>query len=181
MKQALFVLITLSLFAAGTAEAQKRDRCTVRTRDRCVIIRSETNDPPIEFGVRGGYDFEDDVGLAGAQILIPLANEIRLAPSADVFFGDDAATEWQLNADLVLRPRALGGLYIGGGAAFMNRDFDGTGDEDTEVGYNAFGGLGGNRLADTSIRPFIEGRWTDVQDHEAFRIVAGINVPVSGG
>ena len=179
MKQALSVLVALSLLAASGLEAQTRDRCTFRTKERCVMIRSETNDPPIEFGIRGGYDFEDEVGLAGAQLLIPVAEEIVLVPSGDVFFSD-APTDWQLNADLMLRPGILGGLYFGGGAAFVHRDFDLVGEQDTEVGFNVFGGLGGSRLGGTSIHPFIEGRYTDVNDYDAFRISAGINVPVSG-
>ena len=131
-----------------------------------------------EFGVRGGYDFGEETGMAGAQIRLPLAGPLVLSPSADVFF-DEAATEWQLNGDLLLRPRALAGIYGGAGVAFVNGDLDADGDDGTEVGYNLVVGLdAGGRIGETSIRPFVEGRWTDVDEYDAFRLVAGINVPI---
>jgi len=30
------------------------------------------------------------------------------------------------------------------------------------------------------VPPFVEGRWTSVDDYDAFRLVAGFNVPISG-
>lgn len=132
---------------------------------------------PVEFGVRGGYDFGDDGGLAGAQVRIPIIPQLALVPSGDVFF-DDSPTEWQINADLAVRPRTLGGLYGGGGAAFVNRDFTADGGDETDVGYNLFVGLQGGRVLDTRLRPYVEARWTGVEDYEPFRLVAGFNVPL---
>ncbi|HEX2201973.1 MAG TPA: hypothetical protein VHG91_01690 [Longimicrobium sp.] len=162
-------------------EREDRDRARERERVRETRVRHERrarggND--IEFGVRGGYDFGEETGMAGAQLRLPLAGPVALSPSADVFF-DEAATEWQLNGDLLLRPRSLAGLYGGAGVAFVNGDLDSDGDDGTEVGYNLVVGLdAGGRIGDTSIRPFVEGRWTDVDEYDAFRLVAGINVPV---
>ena len=179
-------LAGMSLLLAGvqTAEAQKCRNC----RDaRIVEIRraSPSSSPlgALEFGVRGGYDFDQDVPSAGAQLRIPIFRPLYLVPSGDVFF-DDSATEWQLNADLLIRPVGLAGLYGGAGAAFVNSqlfDADAANDDDeTEVGLNVVVGLDGGRIWYTTVRPFVEARWTTVEDIQPFRLVAGINVPVSG-
>jgi hypothetical protein len=145
--------------------------------DRRHRDRGRDRAGPVAFGVRGGYDFGDDTGMAGAQLRIPIIPQLALVPSGDVFF-DDSPTEWQLNADVAARPRALGGVYGGGGAAFVNRDFAATGDNETEVGYNLFIGMDGGPALDARLRPFVEARWTAVDDYDPFRLVAGFNVPL---
>jgi hypothetical protein len=176
---ALLLIVT----AHGVAEPQRRppERRPTRRPPVVVIERREARQPSlgVEFGVRGGYDFEDDVGSAGAQLRIPLARPLHLAPSADVYFGD-ARTDWQLNTDLVVRPALLGGVYAGIGGALVRRDFDDTGEQDTKAGYNLLVGLRSNRIAGTSVRPFAEARWTHTSDYSPFRLVAGIDVPISG-
>lgn len=174
MTRSLVCLSMLLLLGAQSADAQRRNS---RHHDR---DRDRPRSGAVEFGVRGGYDFEEDIGLAGAQLRIPLARQLYLIPSGDVFF-DDAPTQWQLNADAALRPDALGGVYGGVGAAFVNRDFDADGERDTEAGYNLFAGFEGGWIGGTSIRPFAEARWTEVDNYDPFRLVAGINVPVGGG
>jgi hypothetical protein len=158
-------------------KARERAREAVRTRTRVRYAREA-----VQFGVRGGYDFEQDVGTAGAQLRLPLAPQLTLAPSADVFFQDEGSN-WQLNTDLLLRPYALGGVYGGIGVAFLNREdldrFDS--DAETEVGYNLLVGIESGRFAGSTLRPFAEARWTGVDDYNAFRLVAGFNVPISGG
>ena len=170
----------LGLAAAQEAEAQ----CRYRDRHGECRERRESRGErrgwgsPVEFGVRGGYDFEEETALAGAQLRVPLASQLLLSPSFDVFF-DDARTQWQLNGDLVLRPHRLAGVYGGLGVAFLNGDFEGSGDSDTEVGLNVLVGLEGSWVGGTTVRPFAEGRWTNVDDYDVFRLSAGINVPVS--
>jgi hypothetical protein len=154
---------------------RERERRRERERSRVVWGWGE----PAQFGVRGGYDFEEDGGTAGAQLRIPLASILTFSPSADVFFSD-TRTEWQINTDILLRPSALGGLYGGVGAGFINRDFDGDGENGTEAGLNLILGLESGRIRDTVLRPFAEGRWTTVDHYDAFRLVAGFNVPISG-
>lgn len=188
-------VLALLLFTAGDLSAQRcrthgrvtvceRDRDRDRDRDRRDRDRRGPwrDAGPIEFGVRGGYDFEEDGGTAGAQFRIPLVRQLAIVPSADVFF-DESDTEWQINADAVVRPDALAGLYFGAGAAFLNRDFDPLDlddDSETEVGFNLLVGLDGGRISGSSLRPFVEGRWTTVEEYDAFRLNVGINVPVSG-
>lgn len=155
-------------------EAERRRE---RERERSRVVWGWVE--PAQFGVRGGYDFEEDGGTAGAQLRIPLASILTFSPSADVFFNDTPA-EWQINTDFLLRPAALGGLYGGVGAGFVNRDFDGDGDNGTEAGLNLVLGIESGRIRNTVLRPFAEGRWTNVDDYDAFRLVAGFNVPISG-
>lgn len=192
MRRTLMFVVALTLFAAPLAAQQCRtyrggvticERGRDRDRDRDRDHRRMTHwrdRGPVEFGIRGGYDFEDDQYSAGAQFRIPLVRQLQIAPSADVYFGDEAA-HWQLNADAIIKPDQLGGLYFGGGAAFLRREFDVLDGDETRVGYNVLLGLDGGRVYDTILRPFAEARWTGVgDDFNAFRLVAGINVPVSG-
>jgi hypothetical protein len=167
------MLICLSLLAvlgATSADAQWK-----RHRDRHHRGRDRAG--PVQFGVRGGYDFEQEVGSAGAQLRIPLIRQVLLEPSADVFF-DDAATEWQLNADVIAAPDELGGLYLGAGAAFASRDDDFDADDGVEAGFNLLLGIDSGRVFDTRLRPFAEARWTGVGEFDAFRLVLGANVPI---
>jgi hypothetical protein len=188
MKRICVGVAMLALFAAGELSAQ-RERCrrsgrvTVCERDRDHDRRRDWRDGagPVEFGIRGGYDFEEDVGTAGAQVRIPLIRGLAIVPSADVFF-EDSPSDWQINLDAVVRPPSLAGLYFGVGAGFLSRDFedDFEEDKDTEVGLNLLAGIEGGRVGGSSLRPFAEGRWTSVEDYDAFRLAVGINVPISG-
>jgi hypothetical protein len=171
MLRTLVCLLALSATGAGIAEAQRR------APPPPAPPRFPA--PPVEFGVRGGFDFDESIGSAGAQLRIPLGAPILLVPSGDVYF-DDARTQWQLNGDLLVAPRELGGVYAGVGVAFVNRDFDTPGQRATRAGFNVVAGLRGARLSGTSVRPFAEGRWTRVEDYRPFRLALGIDVPVSG-
>lgn len=134
---------------------------------------------PIEFGVRGGYDFDLDTGSAGAQFRVPLVRQVMVVPSADVFFARDGGdTDWQINGDLLVKPDELGGFYGGAGAAFLRSDFDGDSEQEVEAGYNLFVGIDGGRLFETRLRPFAEARWSSVDDLDPFRLVIGINTPI---
>ncbi|CAN5862935.1 hypothetical protein BH23GEM3_BH23GEM3_21740 [soil metagenome] len=174
MTRILVCLIAVSLCGVQAVDAQR----TVRRPQHPARIVSPA--PPLEFGVRGGYDFDENLGSAGAQIRIPLAHPIQLVPSGDVFFAD-ARTQWQINTDLVFRPLALGGLYGGVGAAFVSREFDAIEPRETRAGYNLVAGLRGNRLSSTSVNPFVEARWTAVDDYSPFRLTLGVDVPVTDG
>ena len=175
------------LILAGAQSVEAQQRCVVTRRNRiCYSTDRDQNRysrPVAQFGVRGGYDFTDDLGSGGAQVRIPLVPQLLVVPSADVFFNSGGA-RWQLNTDLVLRPYSLAGVYGGVGVSFLNRDFDtGDLDDDTETraGYTLLVGLDGGRISGSSVRPFVEGRWTQTEDYHPFRLVAGINVPISGG
>jgi hypothetical protein len=121
-------------------------------------------------GVRGGHDFENDAWSAGAQASIPIYQRFELRPSGDWFFGDETPFRWQLNADGAIRFGPGGTVYGGGGAAFVRvRPL-----EDVKTGYNIFAGIVPARPGG-SFRPFIEARWTWVNDASPFRLVAGFD------
>lgn len=172
MRTLLCLVIALAL-TADSLEAQRR---RARGGDGGFFGRGGA---PVEFGVRGGYDFDADVGSAGAQFRIPLIRQLLVVPSGDVFFADEGqGTDWQVNADLLARPDELGGVYGGIGAAFLRTDFDADGDQEVEAGYNLFGGIEGGPLMSTRVRPFAEARWSFVDEADPFRLVIGINTAV---
>ncbi|HEX6749714.1 MAG TPA: hypothetical protein VF092_20650 [Longimicrobium sp.] len=191
MRRISFCLIALLLFSAQVASAQ---RCRSTARGRVVICEDHDRDRdrdhyrrrhwdrgPIEFGIRGGADFRDDQGSVGTQIRIPVIRQFQVTPSFDVFFGDnEGAAEWQANIDGLIKLDELGGLYGGGGAAFLRRDFDGDLENETKAGFNLLAGIDGGRISGSALRPFAEARWTFTGDFQAFRLVGGFNVPVSG-
>jgi hypothetical protein len=194
MKRTLVCLGLLALAGTNALAAQQRERCR-RYGDGHVVICNRDGDRdrqrnrhrresfwsdrgPVELGIRGGYDFKDDQGSVGAQLRVPVIRQFAVEPSFDAFLGDQGAS-WQANLDGVIRPRMLGGLYGGGGLALLRRDFNGSGVE-TSAGWNLVAGIDGGNLARSALRPFAEARWTGVGDFSGFRLVAGVNVPVSG-
>lgn len=183
MKRTLVCVGLLLLGGAGRLEAQRcrsyGGRVMVCERDRDRHRHNSWRDRgPVEFGIRGGYDFADGQGSAGTQVRVPVIRQVAIAPSFDAFFGDEGAS-WQLNFDALVRPDPLGGLYAGGGLAFLRNDFDGGGNE-TKAAWNLLAGIDGYRISGSAVRPFVEGRWTGTGDFTGFRLVAGINVPVNG-
>jgi hypothetical protein len=190
MRRISLGVMALLVFTAGSLHAQ---RCRRYEGGRVVVCERERDHhhrgrdwdhAPVEFGIRGGADFRDDQGSVGTQARIPLplpGGTIELAPSFDVFFGDrEGAAEWQGNVDALIKPYSLGGLYGGGGAAFLRRDFDGDLANETKAGFNLLAGIDGGRISGSALRPFAEARWTFTGDFQAFRMTAGFNVPVSG-
>lgn len=160
---ALAALLTTAL----PAEAQRRDRSA-------RLGRAAGPSPAV--GVRGSYDFDAEAWGVGAQASIPLGRRFAFVPSGDAFFGDDR-TDWQLNTDLAMRLGRAGFLYAGGGLAVVNRVFEDGADAETKLGPNLFAGLQtpGMRLP---VRPFVEARWTFVEDEAPFRLGFGVNVPL---
>lgn len=134
-------------------------------------------------GVRTGYDFNANIWSAGGQFGIPIG-PIQFIPSGDVFFveGD---LDWQINLDAAL-PLELGfgrllggigaGLYGGGGLAIIYRDIAGASEDGTKVGTNLIIGIR-LPLRSIHIQPFVEARWTFVDEENPFHLIAGINIP----
>jgi hypothetical protein len=121
-------------------------------------------------GVRSGRDFENHAWSMGAQASIPFFKRLELRPSGDWFSGDETPFRWQLNADGAIRFGPGGTVYGGGGAAFVRvRAL-----EEVKTGYNIFAGIVPARPG-SKIRPFIEARWTWVNDESPFRLVLGFD------
>src|SRR5215218_6606470 len=112
MRIFLVLLVLCSALAQG-AEAQRR-----RPVPRDNLFGWGAG--PVQFGVRGGHSFEERVASAGAQLRLPLLRQLLVVPSGDVFLGDAAESEWQINGDLAVNPDELGGLYGGIGVAFVS-------------------------------------------------------------
>jgi hypothetical protein len=121
-------------------------------------------------GLRGGRDFENHAWSLGAQAAIPLSQRLEFRPSGDYFFGDRTPFRWQLNADGITSFGPGRTVYAGGGAAFTRVRPLST----VKTGYNLFFGLVFARAPARS-RPFLEFRWTFVNNTSPFRLVAGVN------
>ena len=152
----LLVLITL-LLSASDAAAQRRSQ------------GGGLLSGPIEFGLRGGRDFENHAWTVGGQVRLPIKQNLELRPSGDFLFPEDAGTGWQLNADAAIR-FGSGAVYGGGGLAWLHPDGG-----DTDRGYNLFFGV-----ASPSVRyePFLEFRWTFINDTSPFRLMLGFSLPL---
>jgi len=148
---ALVLLAAVSLLP-GDAAAQRR---------RAGILSG-----PLQVGPRLGRDFENKAWSIGGQAAAPVGRNLDLRPSGDLFFPRDEGMGWQLNGDAAIR-FGNGGLYAGGGIAFVHPD-----DSDTETGYNLFFGLSTAPPAQRT-KAFIEFRWTFVDDTSPFRLALG--------
>jgi hypothetical protein len=121
-------------------------------------------------GLRGGRDFENHAWSIGAQLAMPLLQRIEFRPSGDYFLGNRTPFRWQLNADGVLTFGPGRTVYGGAGAAFTRVRPLAT----VKSGYNLFFGLVFARNPSPS-KPFLEFRWTFVNQTSPFRLVAGVN------
>jgi hypothetical protein len=124
---------------------------------------------PISLGPRVGRDFENHAWSVGGQVSVPVGANLELRPSGDLFFPRDGDTGWQANGDAAFHIGKEANLYAGGGIAFAH-----PGGGDTKTGYNLFFGL--NAAASSGkAKPFIELRWTFVNDTSPFRLALGFN------
>jgi hypothetical protein len=125
---------------------------------------------PIEVGLRVGRDFENHAWSVGGQVAVPVGRNLELRPSGDLFFPKHGKTGWQLNGDGAIRFGQT--LYAGGGIAFVHLNGG-----DTKTGYNIF--FGARASARPGLRPFLEFRWTFVNDTSPFRLAAGFGYPIA--
>jgi len=119
-------------------------------------------------GVHGGYSFDRDRGLIGAQLLIPIAPLVELYPSFDYYLGS-GGNLLGFSGDLKFRvPTGAGSAaYFAGGANWVHASPAGG----TDAGLDLVFGLESRRGAS---HPYVEGR---VQQHAGsqVQIVAGLN------
>jgi hypothetical protein len=151
------LLFSVLAFAPSDAAAQRRARGTPLFSG------------PIEVGLRGGRDFENHAWTLGAQLRVPVRQSLELRPSGDLLFPSDAGTGWQLNGDAAIR-FGSGDFYAGGGIAFLHPDGG-----DTDSGYNLFFGIA---TSSARYKPFLEFRWTFINDTSPFRLMLGFSLPL---
>jgi hypothetical protein len=162
MTRAVIVAVAALALVPKTAPAQQRG-------DGSGFLRGS-----FEVGLRTGRDFENHAWSAGALARIPLGRKLELRPSADAFFPEHGKTGWQANgdADILFGPGKT--VYGGGGIALVNLDGG-----KTWTGYNLFFGLI-TAAAEAKTKPFIEFRWTFVNNTSPFRLVAGVTRRIGG-
>lgn len=100
---------------------------------------------------------------------VPVGRNLELRPSGDFFFPRDGRRGWQANGDAAIHIGQGGGLYAGGGVAFAH-----PAGAETKTGYNLFFGLS-TAPPDQRLKPFVEFRWTFVNDQHPFRLALGFN------
>jgi hypothetical protein len=121
----------------------------------------------ISAGLRAGRDFENHAWSLGGQASVPIGKNLELRPSGDYFFPKEGENGWQLNGDAIFKS---GALYGGGGVAYAHTNGSG----ESNSGYNLFFGLSATASSGRS-KPFIEFRWTMINDTSPFRLALGFN------
>lgn len=119
------------------------------------------------FGLHGGYNFDLEEGLIGAQMHMPVGRSIEFYPSFDYYLVDSGSLVG-FNADLKFRTPATP-LYFGGGLNILS------GGGNSETGFNLFGGFE-TRYGRT--HPFVEGRGV-FHNGSTFQLLFGINITLS--
>ena len=90
-------------------------------------------------GFHGGYNFDLEDGLLGAQFHLPIGQHVEFYPSFDYYFSDPGSLVG-FNVDLKLRfPSRDPELYVGGGLNILRAS--GGGASNTDTGGNLFAGL----------------------------------------
>jgi hypothetical protein len=169
-KRAMTIICTLLalliLNAAADAQMRKRPK---RFNKKVSPVTS--------IGVRVGNDFEAEQLLLGGHLWMPVGIFWKFAPSFEYYFVEEEAAydRWQFNADFMFKPRPRGAFYIGGGLAanYLKPD-----DLDSEIKYggNLLAGLDFGRLKSPSIYPYIQARYTIMEEDNYFSLLGGINL-----
>lgn len=116
------------------------------------------------FGIHGGYNFDLEEGLIGAQMHMPVGRSIEFYPSFDYYLIDNGSLVG-FNGDLKFRSPGTP-LYFGGGLSVLS------GGGNSNTGFNLFGGFE-TRYGRT--HPYVEGRGV-FHDGSTFQLLFGINV-----
>jgi hypothetical protein len=144
----LFTLVLFSALAVSVANAQRA-----------------------HLGFRGGYNFDREDALLGAQLSLPVGGMVEVYPSFDYYFTDGGGSLLGINMDLKLR--SMGGshsaFYVGGGLSLMRASAGGA--STTDTGGSLFAGLE-SRVG--SAHPFFEVRGL-LHDQSSVQIVGGLN------
>jgi hypothetical protein len=133
----------------------------------------------VALGPRVGVDWDDKIWSVGAQMrmMLPSVPGVVFSPSADVYFldGDD---EWQVNLDVVLQLLPI--IYGGAGLAIAKDSLPTSAGPTTETGFNLILGLTLPSLR-FPVRPFVEGRWTEINALvKPRRVVLGFDLSLTG-
>jgi len=121
-------------------------------------------------GFRGGYNFDRNDALIGAQVSLPVSRLVEAYPSFDYYLTSGSGSTVGFNLDLKLRSMGMSSVwYVGGGLNVLRTSGGGFSNSDT--GGNLFVGLE-SRVG--SVHPFFEVRGL-LHDQSAVQIVGGLN------
>lgn len=116
------------------------------------------------FGVHGGYNFDIEEGLIGAQMHMPIGRSLEFYPSFDYYLLNTGSLVG-FNADLKFTAPGSP-LYFGGGLNILS------GGGNSETGPDLFGGFE-TRYGRT--HPYVEGRFL-FHNGSTFQLLFGINI-----
>ncbi len=170
MKQKLVLAVLLLFFALLSLEslmAQPRSRRFPRQRPQIEQHAS--------LGLRLGNDFESEQYFAGAHFWLPLGIFWKFVPAAEYYFTEDELTRWQFNGDFLFKPQPNGLLHFGGGVAVQYLDSKSV-TEQIDFGGNLIVGLDFGRRRGPAMFPFIQARWTFIEEESYFSVLGGINL-----
>lgn len=130
----------------------------------CLVAAAPAAAQRSHFGIHGGYNFDINEGLIGAQLHMPLAHGIEFYPSFDYYFVGSGSLVG-FNADLKFRTPG-DPLYLGGGLNVLS------GSGDSDAGLDLFAGFE-TRYGRT--HPYVEGRGL-FHNGSSFQLLFGLNV-----
>jgi hypothetical protein len=121
------------------------------------------------FGIRGGIYTDPTDAFAGAELLVPISDQVFVNPNVEYVFRENA-TYMTFNADFHYDfPTDGPYVWVGAGLAVAYRDPDGPAESDTDVGANFLFGVG----AKGRVIPYVQGKLI-VKDNTQFSIAAGL-------
>ena len=125
-------------------------------------------------GVRFGNDFKNEQLFAGAHFSLPMGIFWKFVPSADYYFTKNDSTKWQFNGDFLFKPNPKGIFYLGSGVAvqYLNTNEK---TEQMDFGGNLILGLDFGKTRGTAMYPYLQARWTFIDEEEYFSFLGGIN------
>jgi len=186
----IFLFVTILAFTHNNRELQlERENGKVLAQMRGGgRSKMGVSSPSQRFGlgVRIGYDFDVEIRSLGSQFRIPIG-PIQIIPSGDIFLVE-GNMDWQINLDAafslglglrrIIQIRGIE-FYGGGGLAFTRRDIAHSSEDENRIGTNLFAGIDVPLLR-FPIQPFVEARWTFIDDETLFHLVGGFNVLFGG-
>ncbi len=155
----------IMLFVVNTVFAQPRRRKIHRPRRQI--------EQPSAIGLRVGNDFENEQLMAGGHLWLPLGVLWKFVPSAEYYFTENDTTRWQFNGDFLFKPNPRGFFYLGAGVAVQYLDSEYV-SEEFDFGGNLIAGMEFGRIR-SPITPYIQARWTFIDDDQFFTLLGGIN------
>lgn len=162
----LTVFLLTGLFVDGLM-AQRRVRRFPKPRPKAKQAAA--------IGIRVGNDFDNEQLFAGGHFVLPLGIFWKFAPGAEYYFTENDSSRYQFNGDFLFKPTRNGMFYFGGGVAMQllnSKELN----EQIDFGGNLIVGLDFGRIRGPVMYPYIEARWTFIEEDQYFSVLGGINL-----